>query len=212
MLMKTIDHSLLQKGAELRLKKGKKKVVVLESRYFSCRAPSSTPLVDTNNYVPPRAGWYILYVYASERNDPPKHRLKAWRQIEDFTHYIEKDPAPDMKKRYRTTSTNPPKVGIFVGESSSGDIVLEMGRDKIESFKPSEVIECSAPVELTNLVGGGLYHTYFSKELITGGEILMDIKTKSLFRVTDLKSVSGQYFVSESGWLMMTGRYIPSDI
>jgi len=156
-------------GDRVKLKSGNSRIIVTEVDYLSFF--SDTPISGLRKGEKPKEGWYIRFMYASDREYSGWSR--RWRRAEDFEYYpykltdkyqqaakewmawfedqpehiqaryVDKEKIVTEQSKIYMTKEETPRYGKFLIKNSYGRMVLEMKGTKgeVADFDPSEIEE-----------------------------------------------------------------------
>lgn len=198
----------MKKGDTVRLKTGKSPQIVRrveirgETKMLRCEYLSSV-------------GYNSLYV-GSEAT------LRRWRRASDYVliqtnEETKPEEAIPMTDLYQTKEPTP-RFGIKIAVNSAGHIVLEMKGEggKVEAF-PNDTIELVLPYTVSlSVVSLGhknaghetTIHVVAEKGQVEKDQLLLELNSGTLWRVTDLDSRVKTPRANRSKWLRIPSEHL----
>lgn len=211
-------------GDRVRLKTGNSPIQVMEVDYFSCDNPQNCP-PKIKKWKRPRKGWYIRFAYVSslraydyDGESYGSYEARTWREADDFV-YINPPNTEEVVINMTDIlyETKDGKFGTKCGENSEGKWILEIKgtNGAVEPFDPKDLTEVLPyTVELTCM---GDYangkkqekrHYRAKKDELNKDDILMQITTGRLWRVSQIDSKSRSLRESKNGFVRLQAEQV----
>lgn len=209
-------------GDEVRLKTGDATMVILEVDFFHIPPRDWVKYKWGGRYKNrqvPCGQWYVRACYKSSLGHMYEtENTRSWREATDHVllarnNEPEQEPEKEvepMAKLYQTKDKDP-RFGTFLTKNSNGHFVLEMKGEngKVEAF-PEDKIEEVLPytIELSRLgvegsPKGSSCHVIGVKGQVKKDDVLLELNTSYLWRVTKLNSVCRSPKENKSKWLQI---------